>query len=92
MLAKWVLDMGRIGGWDLLAKVLKTWGVVTSILIVVAAAVVEVRKSTDTSSGQRQGSQGGIVKDHIGHCVLCGLYWPEEQEACHRCGYPQEKR
>jgi hypothetical protein len=46
-------------GWDFFARVLKTCGIVTSMPMVVVAAVVGVRRSTDMS--RVKGPQTGVV-------------------------------
>jgi hypothetical protein len=54
MLAKWILEISGIDGWDFLARVLETQGIVTLIPMVVAAAVVGVvSRSMDMSRGHR---------------------------------------
>jgi hypothetical protein len=58
MLAKWVLIINGIDGWDFLARALETWGMVTSMPMVMAAACVGVRRSMETSKGRRVGWSG----------------------------------
>jgi hypothetical protein len=58
MLAKWVLVISGIDGWDFLERELETWGMVTSIPIVTAAALEGVRRSTEISRGRSLGCSG----------------------------------
>jgi hypothetical protein len=50
MPAKWVRVIEGMEGWDFLERWLVTWGIVTSMPMVTAAALVGVRRSIDTSS------------------------------------------
>jgi hypothetical protein len=62
MLAKWVLEINGIDGWDFFARVFKICGIVKSMPMVVALVVAGVRRSTDMSRGHRQGWLGRRCK------------------------------
>jgi hypothetical protein len=60
MLARWVLIISGIDGWDLLERALETGGIVTSMPIVMALAAVGVRRSIEMFKGRRLGWSGTL--------------------------------
>jgi hypothetical protein len=70
MLAKWVLVIRGIDGWDLLERVLDTGGIVMSMRMVMVLTSIGVSKSMETSKGVK----GGVVRDSVRRLTLDAVF------------------